>query len=85
MTYETPFYAFEESEAARLPIDELDHVTLAYPVESAAGERVPEGASGTVVGVYAGGKAFEVEFTQPFNALATVHLDGVIKSGQSDF
>ncbi|GJD94673.1 hypothetical protein OCOJLMKI_1876 [Methylobacterium iners] len=58
--------------ARRFPIDELDLVTLAVDVESNEGEIVPAGSSGTVVGVWGAGEAYEVEFAQPLQALATV-------------
>ncbi|MCJ2050848.1 DUF4926 domain-containing protein [Methylobacterium sp. J-070] len=38
---------------------------------------VPAGATGTVVAVYADGAAFEVEFTDPIDTLATVEADTV--------
>jgi hypothetical protein len=53
-------------------IRELDLVKLAVPVRSDAGQDVPAGAVGTVVGIWAGGSGFEVEFSEPFEALATV-------------
>lgn len=65
----------------RASIAELDRVTLAQEVEGDYGERVPAGSTGTVVGIWAGGAAFEVEFTQPVDALATVKA-GAIASHQ---
>ncbi|MCJ2094850.1 DUF4926 domain-containing protein [Methylobacterium sp. J-072] len=53
-------------------VRELDLVRLAVPVRSDAGQDVPAGAVGTVVGIWAGGSGFEVEFSEPFEALATV-------------
>lgn len=53
-------------------IRELDLVTLAVPVRSDEGHDVPAGSVGTVVGIWAGGSGFEVEFLEPFEALATV-------------
>lgn len=51
---------------------ELDRVRMLRPVASDDDVTVPEGATGTVVAVYADGEAFEVEFTEPFDTLATV-------------
>jgi hypothetical protein len=33
---------------------------------------LPAGAHGTVVGVWQGGRAYEVEFSEPFECLVTV-------------
>lgn len=52
-------------------IEELSRVVLCRDVV-AEGGRLPAGAAGTVVGVYRGGATYEVEFTKPFHAVATV-------------
>lgn len=52
-------------------IEELSRVVLCRDV-MAEGGRLPAGSAGTVVGVYRGGAAYEVEFTKPFHAVATV-------------
>ena len=58
--------------------DELDDVTLAAPVHVAALDRdLPAGSHGTVVGVWQGGRAYEVEFSEPFEALVTVPAEGL--------
>ncbi|AWN39015.1 DUF4926 domain-containing protein [Methylobacterium radiodurans] len=51
---------------------ELDHVRLLSAVTGDDAQCVPAGTTGTVVGIYAGGEAFEVEFTRPVDTLATV-------------
>ena len=51
---------------------ELDRVTLAVAVATDEGGTLPAGSIGTIVGRWANGTAFEVEFTRPFPALATV-------------
>jgi hypothetical protein len=57
---------------------ELDDVALAAPVYVKAMNReLPTGARGTVVGVWRGGDAFEVEFTKPFECLITVRAEGL--------
>ena len=51
-------------------------VTLASPVE-AGGRTLPRGATGTVVHVYPGGGAYEVEFQAPFHAVVTVRAEEI--------
>ena len=60
---------------------ELERVCLARPVAAfyepegkgfATNREVPAGATGTVVSVLGEGQGYEVEFTQPFAAIATV-------------
>ncbi len=58
-------------------IAELDRVTLLRDVQGDEGEIVPVGATGTVVGIWAAGSAFEVEFSEPVSALATVKVDAI--------
>ena len=41
---------------------DLDLVRLTQPATTDEGETVPAGARGTVVGIWSGGKAYEVEF-----------------------
>lgn len=50
---------------------ELSRVSLARPVEVEGGI-LPAGSTGTVVHVYPGERAYEIEFVRPFHALATV-------------
>lgn len=54
------------------PIRELDRVRLLSAVTGDDAQCVPAGSTGAVVGIYAGGEAFEVEFTRPVDTLATV-------------
>lgn len=51
-------------------------VCLARPVEAEGGV-LPSGATGTVVHVYPGGRAYEVEFNVPFHVVATVEADAI--------
>ena len=62
--------ARDRNEPAR--IEELDRVELLANVLGDDQVTVPAGSVGTVVAIWAGGAAFEVEFTQPVDALATV-------------
>jgi Domain of unknown function (DUF4926) len=57
---------------------ELSRVSLARPVESPDGV-VPAGSTGTVVYVYAGELAYEVEFTRPIHAVATVEASAIVE------
>lgn len=50
---------------------ELSLVSLARPVEAEEGI-LPAGSTGTVVHVYPGERAYEIEFVRPFHALVTV-------------
>jgi hypothetical protein len=56
-------------------LPELKMVVLLRPAETDAGVSKPSGSTGTIVGVWAGGEAYEVEFSEPEGALATVRAD----------
>lgn len=60
-------------------LKELDRVALTVPVSSEAGT-VPAGATGTIVGVWQAGHAFEVEIARPFAALVTVTASQVVRA-----
>jgi len=51
---------------------ELSRVRLAKEFCLGEGKTLPVGTSGTVVGVWAQGEAYEVEFSKPFHAVLTV-------------
>ena len=58
--------------------NELDEVALARPVYvKDVGRELPAGARGTVVGVWEGGRAYEVEFAKPFECLVTVPTESL--------
>ena len=59
------------------PVRELDRVRVLQAVTGDDDLTVPVGAMGTVVAVYADGAAFEVEFTEPVDTLATVDAAAV--------
>ncbi|SFM50720.1 DUF4926 domain-containing protein [Methylobacterium pseudosasicola] len=59
------------------PVRELDRVRILRAVSGDDDVTVPAGATGTVVAIYADGEAFEVEFTEPVDTLATVEADTV--------
>lgn len=70
--------AYRKEHDAATRFAELDEVTLAAPVYIGADRReLPAGSHGTVVGVWQGGRAYEVEFTRPFACLVTVPPEGL--------
>jgi hypothetical protein len=58
------------------PRAELSRVTLRRSIMSESG-LVPAGSTGTVVHVYPGAPAYEVEFASPVHAVATVKADDI--------
>jgi hypothetical protein len=60
------------AEVASERFQELDVVVLREPFAVSGDASLPRGATGTVVGVWGGGQAYEVEFTEPVAALATL-------------
>jgi hypothetical protein len=59
------------------PRAELSRVTLAHSVDSDDGV-IPAGSTGTIVHVYPGAPAYEIEFTAPIHTVATVKADDII-------
>ena len=58
--------------------EELDDVALAAPVHVASLDRdLHAGARGTIVGVWERGRAYEVEFSEPFACLVTMPAAGL--------
>ena len=45
---------------------------LASPLDLPDGRTLPSGSAGAVVGIWASGKAHEIEFLEPFHAVVTV-------------
>ena len=70
MSFDSTFYARTMGSTA--PIRELSRVTLGVPQTAEDGRILPAGSTGTIVGTWARGAAYEVEFTSPFAALVTV-------------
>jgi hypothetical protein len=58
------------------PIAEMSLVRLGKPVQTRAGT-VPAGASGNVVHIHDDGRAFIIEFYEPFHAVATAEADAI--------
>jgi hypothetical protein len=68
----------KDVESVSLLFKELAEVALAVPVhDKTSGRNLPAGAHGTVVGVWQGGRAYEVEFSEPFACLVTVPAEGL--------
>jgi hypothetical protein len=61
----------------RAALSELRRVTLAQSVQSDEG-MLPAGSTGTIVHVWQDGEYYEVEFTAPFQAIATVMADDIV-------
>ena len=59
--------------ARRQRFAELATVRLTRDME-VDGRMLPKESAGTVVGVYAGGKGYEVEFAHPFHAVVTLDV-----------
>ncbi|AWN50257.1 DUF4926 domain-containing protein [Methylobacterium terrae] len=57
---------------------DLDQVLVTLPVTTDEGDRIPAGTEGTVVAVWRGGAADEVEFAQPPGVLAPVAADDLV-------
>ena len=65
-------------------LKELDRVALLADAPADDGAVVPAGSKGTVVGTWEGGLAYEVEFTRPVHALATVRIEHLRKMTDGD-
>lgn len=70
MSFDPTFYARTFGQTAA--IRELSRVALTAPRKTDDGRVLPKGSEGTIVGTWARGEAYEVEFTKPFAALVTV-------------
>ncbi|WP_345822932.1 DUF4926 domain-containing protein (plasmid) [Methylobacterium fujisawaense] len=56
---------------------ELDDVRVLIDVTTMDGDTIAAGTEGTVVAVWKGGAAYEIEFPEPMGALATVKAGNV--------
>ena len=56
---------------------ELSMVALLRDVMTDDGVTVPAGTEGTIVGIWANGEAYEVEFDEPVVGNATVRVDAL--------
>ncbi|WCS28918.1 DUF4926 domain-containing protein (plasmid) [Methylobacterium sp. NMS14P] len=75
MSYET-MHQFRDPAAHPL-FAELSVVAVLRAVETDDGLPVPAGSHGTVVAVYGGGKAYEVEFACPVVGNCTLSADAL--------
>jgi hypothetical protein len=69
-----------ERAAAAMTLPELTRVILTSPIQH-GDTVVPAGACGTVMAIYAGGNACEVEFDEPHHAVLTVSVVDVRAQG----
>lgn len=69
------------SPPSRRPIGELDVVTVLVSVQTDEGEPIAAGTEGTVVAVWAGGAALDIEFDEPVLGLATVRSENLERLG----
>lgn len=68
----TPALPSRPADREASAFSDLDDVVLIADVPTGDGGDMPAGSRGTVVGVYRGGAAYEVEFVEPFHAVVTV-------------
>ena len=58
-------------------------VCLAGSLTLADGRTLPAGALGAVVFIHGGGQAYEVEFIEPFHAVATVSAPDLCRAADT--
>ena len=75
MSIET-LYQQRPPQAASQSFAELSVVAVLHAVQTDNGGVVPAGTEGTIVAVYDGGAAYEVEFIEPVG-IATVRADAL--------
>ena len=61
-----------EAHRGRPAFSEHHLVSLSSRLKLEDGRTLPAGSTGTVVGIWAEGEAFEVEFAEPFHAVVTI-------------
>ncbi|GJE55599.1 MULTISPECIES: DUF4926 domain-containing protein [Methylobacterium] len=76
MSYET-MHQFQDPHPNHPLFAELSVVETLRPVETDDGRPVPAGSRGTIVAVYGGGKAYEVEFARPVVGNCTLRADAL--------
>jgi hypothetical protein len=74
MSVET-MYTLRKAPTGSLLFPELSLVEIVRDVQTDDGQHVPAGSRGTIVMVYDGGKAYEVEFAQPVVGNTTLRPD----------
>jgi hypothetical protein len=70
-----------EMSGRKLILAEHSIAILSSPWNLDDGRTLPAGAAGAIVGVWGGGKAYEVEFAEPFHAVVTVPASELSASG----
>lgn len=63
------------SDETHVPLPELSVVETLRALKTDDGQPVPAGSRGTIVAVYGGGAAYEVEFAAPVVGHCTVSAD----------
>lgn len=81
MPIELVYHVRKEEPAAVLR--ELDEVRVLVDVITLDGATIRAGAEGTVVAVWNGGEAYEIEFPEPMGALATVEAADLVRTGRA--
>ncbi|TGD96134.1 DUF4926 domain-containing protein [Methylobacterium nonmethylotrophicum] len=75
-------YTLRKTEPGAL-LRELDDVRVLTDVTSDDGDTITAGTEGTVVAVWNGGEAYDIEFPEPLGALATVRAADLARVGRS--
>ncbi|KQP93813.1 hypothetical protein ASF60_14275 [Methylobacterium sp. Leaf113] len=75
------FYLLRKDEPG-VDLRELDDVVLLADARTDDGTLIQAGTEGTVVAIWQDGAAYEVEFTEPEGALATVRATGIKRIGR---
>ncbi|MCJ2071921.1 DUF4926 domain-containing protein [Methylobacterium sp. J-030] len=83
MSFDSTYYARSLGQGAA--IRELSRVALNAEQETEEGHVLPAGSEGTIVGTWARGAAYEVEFTRPFSALVTLEPNQFVVTSKPDF
>ncbi len=73
MSFDSTYYARALGSDSSIP--ELSRVALTAPQPAEDGRMLPEGSEGTIVGTWARGEAYEVEFAAPVVGNCTVSAD----------
>ncbi|TXM71605.1 DUF4926 domain-containing protein [Methylobacterium sp. WL12] len=65
------------------PLQDLDDVRVLASVVTLDGDTIPAGTEGAVVAVWGAGETYEVEFSEPPGALATVDAAQLARTGRA--
>ncbi|MCJ2121279.1 DUF4926 domain-containing protein [Methylobacterium sp. J-077] len=76
MSFDT-LYQSRDPVTPRPAFAELSVVAVLRDVQTDDGDTIPAGTEGTIVGIWAGGEAYEVEFDEPVVGNATVRAEAL--------